>query len=169
MPEKAPEITPTDITVCSVLTAFAAVTSLAIPTGPAQTLDVSMQRAFILADAAVRVFAPIHLIDLGVQTRADNLMRQPPIVDAATARFVQSIFDNQVAISWCEVYARDAVVHAASAESAKTDSAVRESVTKSAIESGRLIMWLCLKMPDRCPEIMALAATSLRRAYEVKA
>ena len=53
--------------------------------GTAASPQTSQRRAFFLADAAVRKFAPAALRNAGLHQEADKLEALPPIVDKATA------------------------------------------------------------------------------------
>ena len=58
---------------------------LMTPLGTNQGNELSIARAFVCADRAVRVFAPKALVVAGLQSAAASLRTRPPIVDRETA------------------------------------------------------------------------------------
>ncbi len=82
------------------------------------TRDVQRRRAYLLADRAVRLIAPLALDAAGLHDHAATLRGLAPVTDAATARAARGVADAAAKAAWSAAGAAYFAAGAAAAEAA---------------------------------------------------
>ena len=95
--------------------------------GTRASWDVEMRRAYVFADAAVRIFAPLALEARGLTAHAATLRAAAPIVNKKTAAA-----GSKKARAAAAAYAADAAAYAATATNCSSSTAAYAALTAAA-------------------------------------
>lgn len=114
-----------------------------------------LRRTFLLADAAVRVFAPIALRAAGLKAEADQLAGLGELVDEATARSAAWSAARSAARSARSSAAESAESAESAAESARSSAASAESAAASAESAAESVKVAVDALLDRLIDLPA--------------